>query len=304
VDTTLVILFGIWIAATFLLTLPNSFLLGLLRYKAYAFFVVLSSFIRFLIPAGLVLAGYGLTGTFTGLILSVIIAFLISLLLLKRNVGNLRNNTANISSDLSDVFKFVMPVVMVNLAMILLNNVDLVLVKKYFDAESAGYYAGVVTLGKIFLFGAGTVAVVMFPRISSLKASGGKILSNFSLYLFLQLTVVVLGIFAYTMFPKILTLLFFGSKFLASVTYLPLFSVFVGLYVTINFLVMFLLAIDKSKVYVFLLPGVVAQYLLINFYHDSLFQIIKINISVSALLVGAIALYLFRLFRKDFRSTS
>ncbi|OGC70093.1 hypothetical protein A2415_00650 [candidate division WWE3 bacterium RIFOXYC1_FULL_39_7] len=298
----LIVIFGMWLGLSFLLTVPGAYLLGLLRYKAYALFVSISSMLRFVFPALLVVVGYGLIGTFYGLSLSVILAFIISLVLLKKNLTNVRNELNKMSPELNDVFKLIMPIVLVNLCMMLLNNIDLVLVKRFFEAETAGYYAGVVTLGKILLFGAGTITVVMFPKISSVKNDTKKLIKSFGFFLSLQLMAVIAGVLVYLIFPRYITLIFFGSKFMESVKYLSLFSVFVGIYVIINFLVMFMLAIDQTRIYLLLLPGVIAQYVLINMFHGSLEQVIYINIYILLLIAVILGLYSAVLFKRNFKS--
>jgi len=124
--------------------------------------------------------------------------------------------------------------------------------------------------------------------------------------LMLLILVLVVGVTCYQIFPQIITNLFFGKAFENSVKYLPLFSVFVALYVLINFLVMFFLAIDKKKVGFLLLPGIVIQYIALNFFHDSLWEVINVNIVVSVLILIILSVYFYfsvsnNLKKKDFK---
>jgi len=109
----------------------------------------------------------------------------------------------------------------------------------------------------------------------------------------LLILVLIVGVTCYQIFPEIITNLFFGKAFENSVKYLPLFSVFVAFYVLINFLVMFFLAIDKKKVGFLLLPGVVIQYIGLNLFHGSLWEVINVNIAVSVFTLILLSVYFY-----------
>ena len=288
-------IFGIFIGIPFFGVVPMAYLQGLLRYKGYSFSVAINGVIRFTIPIVLVYMGYQLRGAYSGMIISGILAYIIALFILKKNL------TSIVKSDIKPYYKkileFSLPVFFIQFGMLALNNVDIILVKRFFDGETAGYYAGTVTLGKIFLFGASMLVTVMFPQISSLYAKGEDYSKRFRQFLSLQIFIVIVGVAAFYLLPNLITLVFFGDKFLNSVQYLPRFSIFIGLYVITNFMVMFLLAIEKTKVFVFLVPAVLYQFILINTYHSSLYQIININIYVSLVLLLFVWLY-FELERK------
>ena len=63
-----------------------------------------------------------------------------------------------------------------------------------------------------------------------------------------------------------------------SVEYLPMFSLFIGLYIVINFLILFFLAVSRTSVFLLLLPGLVVQYFLITSNHATLHDIIRADI--------------------------
>jgi len=86
----------------------------------------------------------------------------------------------------------------------------------------------------------------------------------------------------------------FGGKFTGSVTYLPLFAVFTALYILVSFLSMFLLAINKTKAFLFIIPACVLQYILISLFHNNIFSIIKANILSTAAACVFITIYVVR----------
>jgi O-antigen/teichoic acid export membrane protein len=288
-DLKLIVFFGLFLALSSSNIVPMSYLQGLLRYKAFGFSSVINGFYRFTLAGSAALLGYGLYGVFGGMTLSVILAFLTGLFLLSKNLTKFQN--LNVKSEYRQMVKFMLPVFFVNFGMMFLNNIDLILVKRFFEADQAGYYAGTVTLGKILLFGAGTITIVMFPRVSALFSKGEDHMKVFKFLTYLQLSVVFIGIFCFSMFPKLITHLFFGSRFNDSIKFLPLFSVFIGFYILVNYFITYLLAIERTKVFLFLIPAILLQFVLLNMFHQTIYMVIGINISIAVLLLVGLVSY-------------
>ncbi|MBI2414972.1 oligosaccharide flippase family protein [candidate division WWE3 bacterium] len=285
----LVSVFGLFVGITFLGIVPASYLQGLLRLKAFSFWTVLSNFLRFAVPTAFVYIGFSVTGVFTGLIIAAILSFLIGLLLLMKNFSSYEN--PDLKNQYSKLFTFVWLALFINIGMSIFNNVDVVLVKHYFDAHLAGIYSGVVTIGKVFLFGASTVGVVMYPQIASAFARKEDFVAKFRTYFLIQLSVVLVGLTVFVIFPDFITRVMFGQDFLPSAAYLVKYSVFVAAYVMLNFMTMFFLAIEQKKILFFQIPAVLLQLVLLTVFHTSLDQVINVNIGVSLLLLIFIMLY-------------
>jgi O-antigen/teichoic acid export membrane protein len=281
--TSIVYIFAVFLALSFLNVAPSSYLQGLLRFKAFAFLSLVSQFLRLIIPLGLVYAGFAIQGAYIGLVVVGFLTFLVSLFLLNKNL-RMGLNSSQMSADinLADIYKglllFSVPVFFISSGISLLNNIDVVMAKHFFTPYDAGIYAGVVTMSKVFLYGGGIVQIVMFPQISHLYASKSSVSSRFMKFFSLQILLIGAGLLCYIFFPQIINTLMFRGKFTDSVPYLPLFSVFVAFYILISFLSMFLLAINKTKAFLFIIPACVLQYLLINLFHNDTYSIIKTNI--------------------------
>lgn len=288
-DVTAIVFFGWFLGMNLFPPISRSYLQALLRYKALAFFLVYSGFLRFVFPVVFVYFGYALSGVFFGMGIGLALSFVFSLLLLRKNFR--KHEIIDLSEQYEKFLMLGLPITILFLGLMILSNMDMILVKRFFDPDLAGYYAGTVTLGKILLFGAGSVNLIMFPQISAVYTKGENYIEKFKKLLFMQIGVVIAGVVPYIAFPKFLTTAFFGKSFLGSVEYLPLFSIFVGLYVLVNFMVLFFLAIDKKNVFWFLVPGVTLQTLLIYFLHADLYQVIYINIGVS--LATCLALFIY-----------
>lgn len=296
---TVVFMFAAFLATSFINVAPISYLQGLLRFKAFAFFSLLSQFIRLLIPLCLVYAGLSVSGAYLGLTLVGGLSFLISVALLNKNFAMGVTPTKNfLDTGINDIYKqllkFSVPVFFINSGIAILNNVDVVMAKHFFNPFDAGTYSGVVTICKVFLFGASIVQVVMFPQISHLFASNRNYKNRFIKFLTLQLILILGGLAIFALFPSQINTVMFRGKFNTSVPYLPLFSVFIAFYILVTFLSMFLLAINKTKAYLIILPACALQYVLITLSHNDINSIIKANITAGALACLFISIYVGR----------
>ena len=290
-NSLLIVLFGLSLGLSFFSVIPNSYLQGTQKFKKYSVFHILSMFSRFIFPTILVFMGFGLMGVYVASPVATLVSLGVGFLMMNLNLKKV--GKSDVSIYFKKMISFSTSVVLVNFSLMALNNLDLIMVKKYFSPVDAGYYAGTMTLGKMLLFGAGAVSMVMFPKITSLYANGKYFMGRLKKLLLLLIGILIIGVFCYQVFPGIITNLFFGKAFENSVKYLPLFSVFVAFYVLINFLVMFFLAVDKKKVGLLLLPGVLIQYLGLTFFHGSLWEVINVNIVVSVFTLILLSLFFY-----------
>jgi len=277
-DRLLAVLFGAYLGLTFLWSIPYAYFQGLQKYLNFSLYVSGSSFLRLALPILFLAIGISMSSIFLGIFFALLVSYAVSFFGLRKHVLPVQCGSSQ--KELWEILKISSPILFTNIFMMLISNNDMILVRRYFDPTQSGYYAGVVTLGKILLFGSGAVSVVMFPRIAALKAEGKELKTTFYNFLKMQIGVVGLGAVLFSLFPRIIAVGFFGEKFLNSTQYLPLFSVFVTLYVVLNYIVMFLLATDKFNVQYLLVPFVIMQYMALSNFHASLYQIIFVNILV------------------------
>jgi len=288
-ELSVITFFAGFMSLTFLSIVPNSYLQGLLRFKALAFYGVFSSFLRMLIPSVLVVFGYSVSSVFLGMSLAILVSFFIAVLLLRKNFDSFKD--VCLIDHYKGILAFLGPLIFMQVGLTLLNNMDVIFVKHFFSGNQAGIYSGLVTVGKVLLFGAGSVTTVMFPQISADFARGENPKKKLGGFLAIQTLLVVLGSALFVLFPKFITVLMFGEKYLPAVEYLPEFSIFVAFYVLINFFVLFFMAIEKYLPILFLGAGVLLQIVLIWFFHDSLSDIVTINVFVTGLVLLLLVVY-------------
>ena len=301
VDGGVLTVYAAVILLSFLSLVPQSFLQGLLKFNSYAFYVVIFGLLRLVIPVLFVLVGYGVAGAYGGISIVIILTYFIALLLLKSDLVN-KIHKMSFKKHYKRILTFSASVLLVNLGLMMLNNIDVLLVKRFFHPEVAGYYAGVVTVGKILFFGAGTVSVVMFPQISEAHVKKQEVYEKLKKFLSIQFIIVVLGLLVFSIFPSLIVRIMFGEPFLPTVPFIPSFAIFIGLYVLITFMVNFFLAINQTKIFLLLLPAVAVQFLALNIFNDSLFTVIRVNILIAATLLILLFIYGFSIMRSKIGS--
>ncbi|MBP8960933.1 oligosaccharide flippase family protein [Patescibacteria group bacterium] len=289
-NTQVLVSFSVLMGLTFLGSLPRAYLQGLLRFKALAFWSVFAAFTRLVFPVGAVFAHLGLPGVFYGMVLGSIASFLISIALLNKNFESCNKEQA-MTQHYRQILKLVGPIVFIQVGLTLLNNMDVILVKRLFDPESAGIYAGVVTIGKVLLFGAGAIGTIMFPVVAEAFSLGQNYKKALNKFLPLQLVFVLGSGVVFAFFPRFITLLMFGERFLPAVDYIPLFTFFISFYIMVNFFILYFMAIEKFLVTYILGGGVLLQVLLIWKFATSLNGVVLINSAVTLVVLILLVSY-------------
>lgn len=172
------------------------------------------------------------------------------------------------------------------LGIIGLANVDIILVKKFLPADQAGLYSSISLLGKIILYVATPLSQVAF---SFFTGSDSK---HNSLLILVILTLVYLGIgtvstVAYFFFPELVIGIIFGSKFLIISNLIWMAAIFGTLYSLVALYGQFFIS-KQSWWGALAFIGLIVQGSILFFNHNSLNQILSINIGVTFIILTAL----------------
>lgn len=184
-------------------------------------------------------------------------------------------------------------VLMASLGMTSFLSLDTILVKHFFSVTASGLYSGVAVMGRVIHFFSWPLLIVMMPFI--IKKREQK--KDFKKFFFLTLVLVLLGstvlLIFYRLFPSIVILLFYGERYLQARPLLPLFALYMLFYTLANVFVSYYVAMEEKEILFLPLIGALVQIVLINLFHTSLVQVIKISIlCVSLLLVAFLVLFI------------
>ncbi|MBI1863159.1 oligosaccharide flippase family protein [Candidatus Microgenomates bacterium] len=234
-------------------------------------------------------AGGGIGTVIAFLLLSAIIPFVSSYIILKRRQTHKIHLTDKLNKRLTHALlnRYVITTFFSILAITLLNNLDIIFVKKFFSPESAGIYSSWSLFAKIILYFTGPLSLVSFIFFSDTtsKKSHERILT-FSLGI---LTIIgIVSYIFYRYFSLFAIHILFGNKFDAVSPYMGSASMFGTFYTTITFVNNYFLA--KSSNYSLMLCVLIPIYLyLVVTVPRTLGSLISLNVYFS---LGVLVLYL------------
>lgn len=282
-DKEIFLFFGLQMLVGFLTIGPSAFLKGFQDFTGFSLVTITNSFFRLSVVFGLVYFGFGLKGAFSGFFIVAVIGFFFGYSILRKRL------TVPTTEPLNSVYKSALTIGLSSLFMTLLmnglNNIDIIVVKHLFSEIDAGLYSSVVTVGKIVVFGASTITVVMFPVLSQAYSSKSNYRSVFAKFLILQIFILLGAVVVFSAFPEFIIKTMFGVQFLPAAQYLPKYTIFSSIYVLINFFLMSLIAMDKSKIIYYLAMFIPVQYIALENFSADLNRVIEINSLVSGVVL-------------------
>lgn len=291
-----VIMIGVFFTFSMLAYIYKSILQGLLRFGSLIMTTVAETFSKLILGAAFVYVGYGVFGALGAILLSAILALIIS----KKLIGNFlkTKTTKEVKTDnLKELFMYSVPVTIYTIAQTSLFSADLILVKHFFPGFEAGLYAALSSLGKIIIFGAGPIILVMFPMISQRYSKNENYIKIFLLSLIFTILVCLSILALYYFIPEFVINASVGPHYLQASGILFLFGIFISLISVSNLLINFMLSLKRTGVVVLPAIAAVAQIALINYFHSSLLEVIYTSIGVGLSLL--VSLVIFTLIKKN-----
>jgi O-antigen/teichoic acid export membrane protein len=286
----------------------GSFLYGLLKFKSFSFIILASSFLKIFYTFLLFSLGYGFVSILYAFILSSITIFIFGNLLLITHYDP-KYKISNISEITKRLILFSIPLLFILTGSSILNQVDFMILKNKLDPVVSGMYGYLLNFGKIFYFGSIIFCGAMAPQITESFTKKENYFKILFFYLKIVISIVTIGLTALIFFTKEFLDLFvyltshIGLKlsslvmFYEVLDYLPLYSIFLAIYVLINFLTSFLVATSTYKIFISYILAVIVQATLIFIYANDIYTTIYCNIFVSSVLL----LYLlYEVYRKHF----
>lgn len=239
---------------------------------------------RLLIAVGLVALGWSVFGAVVGLALSLAVAWVVALW----TVRALPASGLLPESERGRVIQFAVPVVTALVGQILINNSDILLVKRFFSADEAGMYAALALIGRIVFFATWSIVTVLFPMVAR-RHQRGEPHRNL-LYAGLGLVAAISGaiVAATLLAPELIVGVLFGPAYLSVAGLLAPYAVATALYALANVVINYRLSLDNGGGSLVALIAGVAQVLGLVLFHGSLYEVVLVQVYVMAGLVGVL----------------
>jgi O-antigen/teichoic acid export membrane protein len=242
---------------------------------------VLEAGIRFFLGAGLVVAGYGVLGAVGAISASVIAACFIPRIPAQLRVKASTAEPPSYAEAVQAIVFFV--------GQVIINNIDILLVKHFFPSDPAGVYAAISQIGRLLYFASWFGVVnAMFP-VAAAASPEHKKAHGIGLPLLLVLGLSLIFIAAAALFPHLIMGVIFGSRFIEIGWLLALYAAATALY---SLSVVFI-AYEMSRRIAntgwlqLIFSG--ALVLGIGLFHGSLHEVIMVRIVLMAAMLALVA---------------
>lgn len=183
---------------------------------------------------------------------------------------------------------FALPVLLAQVGQILVNNSDILLVRRFYDPTSAGQYAALALIGRIVFFATWSVVTTMFPIVAQKQKRGEAhrhlLWVSLGIVGGISLPVVLLAFFI----PKLIIGLLFGSAYLGVSDLLWLYALATTMYALANVVVNYRLSLGMGRETGMALAAGVTQVLGIIFFHKTLAEVVWVQVIIMAALFLAL----------------
>lgn len=286
----------IMLLVALVLTAPSSFrsayLSGHKKFGATALYNVLSALSRLVFSVIFVLIGWGAVGAIAGLVVSQIIAFVYTAY--KAHAIGFGQAPGLRYFSLPDV-RFIVPelkyalfVLVSSLGITLLGSLDVFVVKHYFDAQTAGRYAGISSVARIIFFLTVSIAQVLLPSVRKsrpMRENQQYLLRSMALLGGIGGAVLI----GFTLLPRFTIGVLMGHSYTSLAHLLPTLSLAMFVISVLNLLVYYYIALRSYQIYVIVISGTVVSCGLMVMHHASLPAVISNLIWGSVAMLGLFA---------------
>ncbi len=175
---------------------------------------------------------------------------------------------------------------------IICNNSDILLVKHFFESTDAGLYASMALIGRVVYFITWMFVMLLLPKVIEKRKCGvdpRPILRKYIRYIVFLSSGIVLFTFS---FPSFTVALLFGEAYLSIAPLLGWYALATALFAVSNVYAYYFLSLDKYMPIVFAGIFGMGQIGLIIMFHDSLFEVVLMQvIAMACLLLSQLGYY-------------
>jgi O-antigen/teichoic acid export membrane protein len=322
-EATPLLILGIAFFFSFSNSINSGINAGLQQFKAQSAIGITSTVVKLVSAVIFIKLGFELNGAVGAVVLAGVVGYSLSFLPIKFLFKLPKTNVR-----VKEILKYSLPVFFTLLFTTLLFNVDIILVKHYFPAQTAGEYGALAILGRIIFFMTGPVIGAMFPMVADAHGSvdnmggvgdmGGaatnamsdtktlsatkalpatkifpaKILKKAILLITLIGAVFVTG---YVLFANQIITILVGAKFLVISQYLGWFGLSMFLYSLVSLFSNYFLSIGRVKGAYLVGGGALIEIISIALFHENLWQIIVIMNGVMLLILILLVIYFMKI---------
>ncbi len=295
-SSSMFIIFGIGVPLYFLMSVNRGVFQGKKEFKSLSITYQAEMLSRLLITLALIFF-FDIQSSVV-IAIGILISFGFGLVPFKFNNLSFKTKEIIEVSKTKQVRSFFIITAFYELTQIIINNSDILLVKHYFESYEAGLYASLALIGRIVYFVAWMFVMLLLPTVVQLKKEGKETAPILFKYVGYIAGIATSIVFGCVLFPETAITLLFGDSYLAMAPLLWKYALATGLFAVSNIFAYYYLSLDRYIPVV--ISGVfgMLQMVLVVFYHDSLEQVVHMQIIAMVLLL-VVQLFFFVLNQKN-----
>jgi O-antigen/teichoic acid export membrane protein len=274
----LLVVMGAAIAVFVPVGVRRGYFQGMCQFHRLAGNFVIEAAVRLLAGVVLVVLGFGVFGAVGGIAISVMAAYLLPQVTLLRTGAVGECSPPSLAEGMQAIVFFV--------GKVIINNIDVLLVKHFFPPAEAGIYAAVALIGRVLAIMSWQVVSAMFPVSAASERNDRRVLV-YPMLMVLGLTAAF--IFGAMAFSSQVIGGIFGKSFAAGIGLMPLYAATAGAYTLAVVLMTYEMSrkVASASWIQLAFSGLVV--LGIVLYHTSLRQVIVVQLVLMLVMIVAVS---------------
>jgi O-antigen/teichoic acid export membrane protein len=289
----LIVLLGLGLLFYPILGVKRGVLQGACNFRALSGNFVLEAMVKLCAAVLFVWLGFGSLGAVGGIAISLLVALMFARVAFQRPEEAIKLVPAS--------FREAMQVIVFFVGQVVLSNIDILLVKYFFDPTEAGLYAAVALVGRLLYFAAWSIVSAMFPVSASSTEEVDKGPDHVLFTpLLLVFSISVVYTAAMAAFPGTIVTLVFGRGFHEAEPLLSLYAMATGLYALSVVLMTYEMSrrIANTGWLQLIFSGLMVVG--ISIFHSSLREVVQVQLAIMTLLLVAVSIpFLRQYFRNN-----
>lgn len=220
--------------------------------------------------------GWSINGAVGGITLSFFATWLVA----RKAKSGLDKRNALTGGEKTAVKLFAWPVIISQLSQILINNSDILIVKRFFISEEAGLYAALALIGRIVFFATWSVVTVLFPIVAQKHQKGEPHRHMLAISLGLVGAISFIILLAALIMPEFIINILFGPAYLSVAPLLWLYALATTLYAMANVVINYRLSTNNGLGTTLALLGGITQVVGLWLFHATLRQVVIAQIYI------------------------
>ncbi len=282
-SSSMFVVFGCGVPLYFLMSVNRGVFQGKKAFKYLSITYQSEMLSRLLITLGLILI-FNIQSSVV-IAIGILASFVFGLFPFKSENLSLKKTLALPEVHSKRITHFFIITAFYELTQIIINNSDILLVKHYFESYEAGLYASLALIGRIVYFIAWMFVMLLLPTVVQLKKDGKETAPILFKYIGYIAAISISIILVCLSFPELIINLLFGESYIAMAPLLWKYAIASSMFAISNIFAYYYLSLDKYVPVI--ISGVfgMLQMALVVFFHESLEQVVHMQIIAMVLLL-------------------